>query len=89
MSFWVNYAGALALIAVVLTLLALAGRFVRRVRPQAGSGNSLAVVESAMLSPNAGVHVVRAGQRCFLVGATAATVRALAEIDLSDDPRST
>lgn len=73
---------ALALVAIVLAGLAFIGRFLKRAASRARSGGRfVCVVESAMLSPHASLHVVKAGRRYVLIGVTNASICRLAEID--------
>jgi flagellar biogenesis protein FliO len=84
-SFWANYALALALVAIMLAGLAFAGRFLKRTASRAHAGGRfVCVVESAMLSPHASLHVVKAGRGYLLIGVTNASICRLAEIDASD-----
>ncbi len=86
MSFWANYALALALVAIVLAGLAFVGRFVKGAAWRARSdGRFVSVLESAVLSPRASIHVIKAGRRYLLIGVTDARVCALAEIDAQPD----
>jgi flagellar biogenesis protein FliO len=85
-SFWTNYVLALAVVAIVVTALALAARFVKGAAWRARSdGRFVNVVESAILSPHASIHVLQAGRRHLLIGVTDARVCALAEIDVQPD----
>ncbi|HEX4014688.1 MAG TPA: flagellar biosynthetic protein FliO [Candidatus Cybelea sp.] len=90
-SFWAAYAIKLGVVAAVLAALYAGARCLRRstwlVRRME---RHVDVVESAMLAPNAALHVVRAGSRYFLLGSGG--VSALAELEpgeLHAKPRST
>ena len=77
-----HYTFALALVAIVLAALAFAAQWLKRATGFArGGAQFVCVVESAMLSPRASVHVVRVGQRFILVGATDTSVNALIELE--------
>lgn len=86
MSFWTNYAFALAIVGLVLAGLAVAGRALKRagLRSRSGGGH-IAIVESMMLSPRASLHVVKAGRRYLLIGSTDAHVCALTEMELEKE----
>lgn len=80
MEFWERYLVALLVVAVMLAALSLLGRVLQRIRRTKGS-HLIEIVESAMLSPQAWLHVVRIGSRYLVVGAAREGVNALAEID--------
>ena len=83
MSFWANYAVALALVAIVLAGLAFVGRFLKRAASRAHAGGRFVyVVESAILSPQASLYVVKAGRRYLLIGVSNASISRLTEIDV-------
>ncbi|HYL27833.1 MAG TPA: flagellar biosynthetic protein FliO [Candidatus Nitrosotalea sp.] len=84
-SFWTNYLEKLAILAVILSALYLLARRLREGRLPRKGARRLYVLDSAMLSPHASIHVVRAGERCFLIGSTAGGVTALAELSPSED----
>ena len=85
MSFWTNYVLALALVAIVLAVLAFVGRFLKRAAWNAHAGGRyVAVVESAMLSPHASLHVVKTGRRYLLIGVSNASICGLTEIDVPE-----
>jgi flagellar biogenesis protein FliO len=83
-SFWAGYLERLALVALVLVALYLAGRRLRQTRFFARTGRTLNVLESIMLSQHAALHVVRVGARYFLIGSAAGGVSALAELGESE-----
>ncbi|MGB8518765.1 MAG: flagellar biosynthetic protein FliO [Candidatus Tumulicola sp.] len=86
MSFWTNYAFALAIVGLVLAGLAVAGRVLKGAGSRSRSGGGhIAIVESVMLSPRASLHVVKAGRRHLLIGSTDAYVCALAEMELEKE----
>jgi flagellar biogenesis protein FliO len=68
-SFWAAYAIKLAVVAAVLAALYALARFLRRsaffLR---GPGRRVDVIESTVLAPNAALHVIRVGERYFLLG---------------------
>jgi len=67
--------------ALVLALLAALAAWSRRARP---SVSRLRVLESASLGQGRMVAVVQAGRKRLLVGVTAHSVEALAELDPAD-----
>lgn len=79
-SFWTAYLVKLAITAVVLAALYLAGRRLRAMRPFSGRGRCLTVVETTALSPHAALHVVEIGSRRFLLGSAAGGISSLAEL---------
>ena len=86
MNLWTNYLLTLATVALVLAALGLLARRVRHMRT-AGKlrEDRVAVIESAMLSQHASLHVVRVGQRYVLIGTADATVTFLCEIEAQSD----
>lgn len=82
--FWTAYFERLLVVAVVLIVLAFVARKLRESRFFARRGRRLNVIESIALSPNAALHIVRAGTRCFLIGSGG--VRRLAEIEEGFEP---
>ncbi|MBV9720037.1 MAG: flagellar biosynthetic protein FliO [Candidatus Eremiobacteraeota bacterium] len=76
-SFWLNYLERLAIVAVVLVALYVIARKLRELRIFA-PGRRITVLESAMLAPNAALHVVRVESRYFLIASGSAT--SLAEL---------
>jgi flagellar biogenesis protein FliO len=78
--FWAAYAERLAIVAVVLAALYAAARTLRRLRLFARPNRWLNVVDSAMLSQHAALHVVRVGTRYFLSGSATGSVTRLAEL---------
>lgn len=87
-AFWATYFARLAIVALVLAGMYFLARKLRDARFFARGSRRLNVLESAMLSPNAALHVVRAGDRYFLVGTGSVTPIAelrLAEIKESPD----
>ena len=86
-NFVTHYLVALATVALVLAALYAFGRYARRrgfALPFAGrlppNVRRITIVETTMLAPQAYVHVVKAGDRYLLIGATAASVTLLSEI---------
>jgi flagellar biogenesis protein FliO len=86
MSFWIAYGGKLAIVAVVLVVLYLLGRRLRDARAFGSTNRCVSVIESTALSQNAAVHVLRAGTRYFLVGASSSGVVKLAELGADELP---
>jgi flagellar protein FliO/FliZ len=86
MSFWIAYGGKLAIVAVVLVVLYLFGRRLRDARAFGSTNRCVSVIESTALSQNAAVHVLRAGTRYFLVGASSSGVVKLAELGADELP---
>lgn len=83
--FWLTYFERLAIVALILTALYSLARKLRDVRIFARAGSRLSVLESAMLTPNAAVHVVKAGARYFLIGSGSSGVTRLAELHERSD----
>jgi flagellar biogenesis protein FliO len=79
-AFWANYFERLAVVALVLVSLYFLARKLRAMRLFTRAGRRLNVVESAMLSPHAALHIVRVGCRYFLVGTGSGGVTRIAEI---------
>jgi flagellar protein FliO/FliZ len=79
-NFWAGYVGKLAVVAVVLATLYALGRKLRQIRFFGSTGRCVRVIDSAMLSPNAAIHVLRVGERYLVVGASSAGVTKLAEL---------
>jgi|GEM_PF-4223884 len=84
-AFWASYFEKLAVLAALLSALYLLARRLREGRLPRKTSRQISVLDSAMLSQHAAVHVVRAGARCFLIGSTAAGVAALAELSVTED----
>lgn len=76
-AFGILYVAKLAIVGAIVALLYFAARALRRVRFLRGHGQ-IAVLESAALSPQTALHLVRVGRRYFLIG-SAAKVGLLAE----------
>jgi len=83
MAFLGRYLLGLGIVALVLTVFALLARRVRSLRFRSlAEGRRIAVIESAVLSPHATLHLVKAGGNHLLLGVTPNGVTALAEIDV-------
>ena len=80
-SFWAAYGAKLAIVAAVLAALYLLARRLRGMRLFGPSNRCVSVIESTGLSQHAAVHLLRAGTRYFLVGATSAGIVKLAEFE--------
>jgi flagellar biogenesis protein FliO len=72
-TFWIRYAIAVATVCAALWLLSRLASVLRK-RRRAVDAGGLSVVASLALAPNVSVHVVRAGEREFLIAAGAAAV---------------
>lgn len=73
---------AFALIALLLVLLTWGARAVQRTRLVHGSRRRLVTtVESTPLAQNVGVHVVKVGDRYYLLGGGSGGVALLAELE--------
>jgi flagellar biogenesis protein FliO len=76
-----NAIWALALIALLLLGLTYLVRLLNRGRIVAASGNRLVtIVESAAVSQHSAVHVVKVGDRYYLVGGGSAGVTHIADV---------
>lgn len=76
----------LGMLVVVAVLGGLALWFVRRVMPriQQSRGRNIAVLETASLGPHKSVHLLRVGQKQFLVASTRERISMLAEVTDAD-----
>jgi flagellar biogenesis protein FliO len=72
-TFWIRYAIAVATVCAALWLLSRLASVLRK-RRRAVDAGGLSVVASIALAPNVSVHVVRAGEREFLIAAGATVV---------------
>lgn len=78
---WLRAITALALVALLLYGLFWAVRLLSQGRLLAlGQSRLVVVVESAMLSQNASVHVVKIGRRYYLVGAASGHVALVSDL---------
>jgi flagellar biogenesis protein FliO len=77
---------AFALIALVLVGMMYVGRAIQRGRVVAGSGGRrlVSTIESTALAQNVTVHIVRVGEKYFLVGGGSAGVNLLSELPASE-----
>jgi flagellar biogenesis protein FliO len=80
LAFWGAYALRLAILAIVLCALYAVARRLRDTKLFARHGRRIDVLESAMLSQHAGLHLVRVDARYFLIGSAAAGVTRIAEL---------
>lgn len=80
LTFWGGYLEKLTILALLLSLLYVLARRLRVGRVFPRRARQIIVLESAMLSAHGTLHVVRAGDRCFLIGSTAAGLTTLAEL---------
>jgi flagellar biosynthetic protein FliO len=83
-AFWGAYLEKLVVLALILAGLYLVARKLRDARGLGGRQNHLRVLESTMLCQHAALHIVRIGERFFLIGSSAGGVRALAELSELD-----
>ncbi len=92
-TFWAAYIVKLAILGLVLATLYAVARKLRETRLFAHRpGRCVSVVESAMLSQHAAIHLLRAGNRYFLVGSASAAISVLVELapaDLAAGPEPT
>jgi flagellar biosynthetic protein FliO len=79
-TFWVSYLERLGIVTLVIAALYVLARRLRQTPLFVRAGRRLRLVETTMLSAQAALHVVRVGDRCFLIGSTAGSVTNLAEI---------
>lgn len=82
-SFWAAYLERLGLVALLLGLLYLIARRLRSLRFFSARSRSIAVIESAILSQHAAVHVVRVGARYFALGTGVARLAELSAAELN------
>jgi flagellar biogenesis protein FliO len=84
LAFWGAYAVRLAIAGLVMCALYVVARRLRDARPFARRGRRVDVLESAMLSQHAALHLVRVDARYFLIGSAAAGVTRIAELQPLD-----
>ena len=78
---WVTYVWSLAIIGLLLLGLTYAVRALNRGRIVAATGKRLVtVVESTFLAQNVTLHVVKVGDRYYLIGGGSAGVTHIADI---------
>ncbi|HEY1867211.1 MAG TPA: flagellar biosynthetic protein FliO [Candidatus Cybelea sp.] len=80
LAFWGTYAVRLAILALVLCAMYAVARCLRDTKLFARHGRRVDVLESAMLSQQAALHLVRVDARYFLIGSAAAGVTPIAEL---------
>lgn len=80
LAFWGAYALRLAIVALILGALYIVARRLRDTKLFARRGRRVDVLESAMLSQQAALHLVRVDARYFLIGSAAAGVTRIAEL---------
>lgn len=79
--FWLNYFGALLVVALLLVGLYAVVRGLARGRVLASADRRLiTVLESTPLSQHSAVHVVKAGGRYYMLGANQGAVSTLGEL---------
>ena len=85
-SFWTNYCFALAIVALILGGLFALTRGIarRRVLIVAADRRLVTVLESTALSQQSYLHVVKAGARYVLIGASQASLVMLGELSPGD-----
>jgi flagellar biogenesis protein FliO len=80
-SFWLQYTGALLVVALLLGGLYAVVRGLARGRVIASAERRLlTVLESTMLSQHAAVHVVKVGKRYVMIGASNGNVSMLGDL---------
>jgi flagellar biogenesis protein FliO len=72
-AFWASYLERLTIVALTLAALYFVARKLRDLRLFVRPGRRITVLESALLSPHAAVHVVRVESRYFLIASGNAT----------------
>jgi flagellar biogenesis protein FliO len=75
---------AFALIALILVAMMYVGRAVQRGRVISGGRRLVSTIESTALAQNVAVHVLRVGDKYFLVGGGSAGVALLSELPASE-----
>jgi flagellar biogenesis protein FliO len=84
-TFWATYIAKLAIVGLVLAALYVIARKLRETRLFAyRAGRCVSVVESTMLSQHAAIHLLRAGNRYFLVGSASTAISVLVELAPAD-----
>jgi|SRR5579862_3357679 len=86
LAFWGAYAVRLAIVALILGALYFLARRLRDTKIFARHGRRVDVLESAMLSQQAALHLVRVDARYFLIGSAAAAVTRIAELSFEARP---
>ena len=85
--FWTAYAVKLGVLALVLgALYAIARRLRHAGLFRRDARRCIDVVETAMLTPQVSLHLVRVGKRHVLVGATSSSARSLVRWTSEDEP---
>jgi flagellar biogenesis protein FliO len=84
LAFWGAYAVRLAVAGLVMCALYVVARRLRGARLFARGNRRVDVLESAMLSQHAALHLVRVDARYFLIGSAAAGVTRIAELQPLD-----
>jgi flagellar biogenesis protein FliO len=83
--FWVQYVLALLVVALMLGGLYAVVRGLSRGRIMVSAQRRLVtVLESTALSQHASLHVVKVGERYYLIGGANASVQTLTELDPGD-----
>ena len=83
--FWLNYFGALLVVAFLLGGLYLVVRGLARGRVLVSANRRLlTVLESTMLSQHSAVHVVKAGGRYYMIGSSNGHVSTLGEMPVEE-----
>jgi len=75
------YVWALCIVALLLLVLTYAVRFLNRTRVAASGKRLVSVVESTFLAQNVTLHVVKVGDRYYLVGGGSAGVTHIADVE--------
>ena len=88
-SFWTSYLLKLGVVGLLLATLYAGASGLRRLRLFGrGANRNVSVIETALLSQNAAVHLLKVGTRYFLVGTAAAGIATLAELAPADLTRA-
>jgi flagellar biogenesis protein FliO len=79
--FWASYLLKLGVVALVLAATYAAAHALRKLRFLAvRSDRRICLLETAMLSPHAAVHLLKVGARYLVVGTAGGTIATLAEL---------
>lgn len=87
--FWAAYLVKLAVLGLALWALYALARRLKETKLFARGARHVEVIESTMLSPHAGVHLLRVGRRYLVIGGGHAGFVKLTELNQSDLDRFT
>jgi flagellar biogenesis protein FliO len=79
-SFWAAYAAKLVVLGIAFAVLYAVARLLKKARLFGVGARYVDVIETTMLSPQTGVHLLRLGSRYLLVGGGNAGLFKLAEL---------